>query len=327
MKFNQLICKYSIPFFLIYTATFISLTIISGIVNYTPLPFWDTLNMADFIYEDYKTLNGWWGQYNEHRIILGKGLFLLNNLLYGESIKFLVIFNYILLGVVLLSFIAIIHNTFPEEDKRNIRIYLSCIVATFTFSLVQAENLYWEFQAQFSGFNLESKKKIIFERMIAGLSIALKIRDYDQIKNIFPMPEIIFQNLEKYKGEKNYVLAIPELRDAHMLMGKMYDGKPVNACEGNVDGVGIVSNDKKYSKVNGWIYDPIEKEAPKTVLIVSENKIIGYALTGRPRKDVSNIVGWRAKYSGFQGYLLTSYVNNPSLTLIGRDPQCELQWN
>ncbi len=75
--------------------------------------------------------------------------------------------------------------------------------------------------------------------------------------------------------------------------------------------LGIKSSIDKISKaknglyrVIGWIYNKRDKKVPNYILFIdSDRNIIGYGITGLPRKDVNKIFGKKAYRSGYRGYI------------------------
>jgi len=72
----------------------------------------------------------------------------------------------------------------------------------------------------------------------------------------------------------------------------------------------IQTNDTPLIKIVGWSYDNINHHIPPYLYIIDENKsIVGYAISGTTRRDVSKIHGLETRSSGFVGYI---YSKNPA---------------
>jgi hypothetical protein len=132
-----------------------ALTLISTLVlearNFSPVPYldmWDgyigfdmRVNQGDF--------SAWTYLHNEHRIIFSRLLFWLDIHVFGGTTLFLIVCNYLLAAASVATLAGLVHHALPGEEARRIRWTLYAVLATFSFSWVQAENLSWGFQSQF----------------------------------------------------------------------------------------------------------------------------------------------------------------------------------
>jgi len=114
--------------------------------NYSPVPFWDT-------WDGFMITAKWWqegiytkvfSQHNGHRITLSKLLFLADFYVLKSHFSVLIATNVVLM---LISFSLLVYLS----RKRLERFDATCIglVGCLVFLLTQAENIRWEFQAQF----------------------------------------------------------------------------------------------------------------------------------------------------------------------------------
>ena len=137
--------------FLSLAMLFWGLAIYGGVINYSPVPFWDMwddlLNRFCLIY-----LGHWselWTQHNEHRLILTRLLFLLDHYLFGGRFVFLFVLNYLLLALVSLTFWRIFQQNcavrWVWKDYRFIGLFLLIWLSSWA----QYTNLTWAFQSQF----------------------------------------------------------------------------------------------------------------------------------------------------------------------------------
>ncbi len=151
MKLNLLISSIGAlnrksAFYISLSVGCICLAVIGGINSYSPVPYWD---MWDG-YIDFNTriLNGdysiWWGQHNEHRIVLSRLIFYICFSLFNGQLWFLIVINYVLLFLIVYFFIRIL-NEFLTVDF----IWFKYFIIAFLCSWVQNENLTWGFQSQF----------------------------------------------------------------------------------------------------------------------------------------------------------------------------------
>jgi hypothetical protein len=124
----------------------IGLTIIGGFKAYTPVPFWDMWNgyLDFFVNAKQGQSSAWWGQHNEHRIILSRLLFWLDLSLFSGLSIFLIVVNYFLLGLVAWLFFVF----WREKTAGTLRFAGFALVA-WLFSWSQENNLTWGFQSQF----------------------------------------------------------------------------------------------------------------------------------------------------------------------------------
>lgn len=130
----------------------IALIAVAGaILHYSPVPFWDmwdgTLNFVmDFNDGNHDTL---WAQHNEHRFVLSRLLFLLDENVFNGTGAFLVVVNYVLVLAAAAIFwrVLLLLNRNHISDS-TIHIAALCTGALL-FLWTQEENLTWAFQSQF----------------------------------------------------------------------------------------------------------------------------------------------------------------------------------
>lgn len=94
-----------------------------------------------------------WAQHNEHRILLSRVLFLINEFIFGGGSAFLVASNLlILMGIGLLfwrMFLGLHRNMGISSLTRERRVLALLSLLLLIFSWLQKENLLWGFQSQF----------------------------------------------------------------------------------------------------------------------------------------------------------------------------------
>lgn len=149
---------------------------------------------------------------------------------------------------------------------------------------------------------LISRNESIFNEKLAALQVALNINDKRQILYTFPsstwaisiasddaVKNISIFSDEPYKGVSTY-------------MGKELYINTGYTCLGNIEDV---SDFGEYMRVSGWAIDNNKNNTvPKYFYILNEqSRMIGAALSGFYRPDVSSIYGNEYKYSGFVGYV------------------------
>ena len=169
---------------------------------------------------------------------------------------------------------------------------------------------------------LSSKQGLLFEREIAALAIELRIKDQSQISNVFPSAEWVLSASEVAVENNLSIFGQPKIKDIPLLIGKKETDTKVK-CVGSLDGVTLIPGVLNYLKVRGWMYQADAQLSPKSVHIIKNGEIIGYALTGQPRDDVANAINLNAKTSGFKGYILADKLGG-GVVLKGLQPECQL---
>lgn len=128
-------------------AFFVASTIIGGVRQFSPVPFFDIWNGAIEFYLNFEQTHDWklwWAQHNEHRIVLARALFWLDLRIFGGTGLFLVFANYTFLGLVVALFCKIL-----KEAKLPSPQYVVPFAIAWLVSWIQNENLTWGFQVQF----------------------------------------------------------------------------------------------------------------------------------------------------------------------------------
>ena len=149
MKEPQNPLKNTERFFLLFFLSalfFWVLTIIGGFRAYTPVPFWDSWDAeVDFLNNIH--LSNWhilWARHNEHRIVLTRLFFLMDQYMFGGYSIFLFTVNYMLLAVITWLFWRAMRENNPEDYH-----IPGLFLVIWLSSWSQRENLSWGFQSQF----------------------------------------------------------------------------------------------------------------------------------------------------------------------------------
>lgn len=134
----------------IFSLLYFGLAIIGGVLSYSPVPFWDMWNGYLGFYAQVNTGDwaAWWENHNEHRIVLSRILFWLDNYLFNGRLIFLIVVNYLLMIAACLTFRKIILTKFEGQFKE-LSFTLSLVIYCLLFSWTQSENITWGFQSQF----------------------------------------------------------------------------------------------------------------------------------------------------------------------------------
>jgi hypothetical protein len=132
--------------FLLAAIVFVTLAIIGGIRAYSPVPYWDMWNgyLGFFTKVVSGDVSAWWGQHNEHRIVLARALFWLDIALFAGQGWFLIVVNYLLQALVCMLFWTIWQES--EHDRRH---WIGYFLIAWLFWWIQKDNLEWGFQGQF----------------------------------------------------------------------------------------------------------------------------------------------------------------------------------
>ncbi len=94
--------------------------------------------------------------------------------------------------------------------------------------------------------------------------------------------------------------------------------KTDRVMRGALDKITYIDNKSRIVRLTGWIYNIDKKEVPDWLIVINAQKqIIGYIITGLPRKDVAQIYGGNALRSGFVGYMKSPKI--PTEVLIVDD--------
>jgi len=112
--------------------------------------YWDEWDARLSMNLPLKNLN-WhllWQQHNEHRIVLSKLLFFIDFMLFNGSNLPLLLANFIIATLTVLSVLKILQLSDQKNNSRVISQALYCL-AIFSFSILQIENFSWGFQTQF----------------------------------------------------------------------------------------------------------------------------------------------------------------------------------
>ena len=122
------------------------MAIVGGFKSYSPVPLWD---MWDGYLDFYVKASAgdwgvWWSQHNEHRIFLARLLFWLDITFFHGQGWFLIVTNYVFIGMVCLIFWKIL-----KERTKVSNTWMGFVLIAWLFYWAQEDNLVWGFQGQF----------------------------------------------------------------------------------------------------------------------------------------------------------------------------------
>jgi hypothetical protein len=132
--------------FLLGAAIFWGLAVTGAVRAYSPVPYWD---MWDGYLDFFVKVNSgdwsvWWAQHNEHRIFLARLLFWVDLAWFDGAGWFLLMVNYVLLGLVCFVFLMVLKEDCPSRYR-----FFGPFLVIWLSSWSQENNLTWGFQSQF----------------------------------------------------------------------------------------------------------------------------------------------------------------------------------
>lgn len=145
IKNNKILTLFSV-----IAGLFVTLAIIGGFRNFSPVPFWDMWTSIDF----YNKISSgdwgvWWNQHNEHRIFLTRIFFWIDFTLFKAQGPFLIVCNYLLAGLGFFIVYNLLRENLETDQERFTRHVLGLVILCLLFSWTQNENLISPFQSQF----------------------------------------------------------------------------------------------------------------------------------------------------------------------------------
>jgi len=138
--------------FIFFPLSMVLLAIIGGHLSFTNIPYWDMWDGSLIFLNSFKETNNiklFWTQHNEHRIVLSKVLFLVNEILFDSNYIFLIFINYLIIFIISAFFIKIFLNYAHDLVDFNFKYYFCCIIVAWIFQWMQSQNITWAFQSQF----------------------------------------------------------------------------------------------------------------------------------------------------------------------------------
>lgn len=125
---------------------FLGLAIMGGYEAYSPVPMGDMWNgtLGFYVNASHGNWSAWWAQHNEHRILLSRILFWMEEAWFSGTGLFLLVTNYLLVtGVVVLFFFI------WRERSRGWGACFGAFLSVWLLSWIQNDNMIWGFQSQF----------------------------------------------------------------------------------------------------------------------------------------------------------------------------------
>lgn len=135
----------------LFAFAMVALAIAGGINNYSAIPFLDMWNSVVAFMNDLDRGNFsvWWAQHNEHRIVLAKLLFWIDERWFDGLSYFLIIANYLIILASWLVFCLFLRKLHPLPEHRAMTVILGLLILGILFSWLQRENIRSAFQSEF----------------------------------------------------------------------------------------------------------------------------------------------------------------------------------
>jgi len=115
---------------------FIALAIVGGVRQYLPVSYWDMWQgyVGFLTQSDLSTWQAWWGQHNEHRILISRLSFWVDFKVFGASFIFLVIVNYLLATAAVLLFLWALRERIGVLSARSGALLVVALIPVASFS-------------------------------------------------------------------------------------------------------------------------------------------------------------------------------------------------
>lgn len=153
---------------------------------------------------------------------------------------------------------------------------------------------------------LNNRRADLHEQLVAALAGELHVKDKARILLIYPFIEDYLQSSKSLSQQHYSIFNDSRIRDARVELGTPAPIRQRQApsCRGNIDSISPVEDAPDFLLIQGWIYNEQTKSSPEALRIIdNQGLIVGRALVGKPRSDVRKVLGTRARYSGFTGYI------------------------
>ena len=143
---NHSFIKYSY----IFSSLIVILCVLGVYAHYIPIPYWDMWDgtIKFFLNIGNSNIGSWWVQHNEHRILLARIIFYIDNA-YFQGLGYFSIFSQFLLIVCAACIFMRVLNEISAINKEKLTLLFFPFILALLFLGVQKENLTWAFQSQF----------------------------------------------------------------------------------------------------------------------------------------------------------------------------------
>lgn len=196
-----------------------------------------------------------------------------------------------------------------------LRVSTTASVLAALFFLLALLPLQWQ--------TLANKRAVIHEQLVAALAGELHVKDKARILLIYPFIDDYLQSSVSLSQYHYSIFNDSRIRNARLELNTPASTGQLQApsCRGNIDSISPVDGAQDFLLIQGWIYNDQTKSSPASLRIIdNQGLIVGRALVGKPRSDVRKVLGTKARYSGFTGYISQRSQRGPlHLTADGPD--------
>ncbi len=163
----------------------------------------------------------------------------------------------------------------------------------------------------------------VFEQKLSALALQMQIKDQKQIPCVYGGVDRAL-SLSKFAIQNSLgIFGSSPFKEVGQSIGQISPSFSEKRALGLLDEIESIEGNSSFVRVKGWIYELEAQKVPPLIRIVDqENKIVGYALTGKKRSDLKKTISDEAQYAGFAGYLLSEY-GDKQLIFRGIDPDCQ----
>ena len=165
----------------------------------------------------------------------------------------------------------------------------------------------------------------LYAQELGALAMELGVQDLQQIRMTYFDPPNAPVISRKPSEENLSIFGIAPFKDARQLLGQPAGDLPPNRCEGLIDEILGIEQEKNYKKVRGWVLSKEGNNDFESVRLVDPEGItVGYALMGDARNELRKAYGRKARLRGFSGYIQTSKAHGP-LRIVAPEASCNVQ--
>ena len=171
---------------------------------------------------------------------------------------------------------------------------------------------------------LKPEDRMLFDKQIAMLALELGVKDQKQVKYVYPDVQGVLSVAEKSSAKNLSVFGMYPYQNMREQLGTSIQQSALPECSGNLDAVEIIDGENRYTRIRGWIFNPTSNTIPEVIrLLNAAGTVVGYVLPGESRADIAELMGRKARYAGYRGYILADQTF-VELTLLG-EGTCQMQ--
>ena len=147
---------------------------------------------------------------------------------------------------------------------------------------------------------LETVRDGTMRREVDGTALLSGIHDDGALH---PHPEVVWSSANYLRPNRLSLFSMARAGQMNRDFGSYYHIITPNACTGFVDAIDSPGTDPGAVKLAGWIINGRTRRPLKTLVFVSEGRIVGFGVSGALRSDVAHTIhSDRALRSGWTGY-------------------------